>query len=76
MTPAALACINDREVEKHEREFKSSYPVPATGSSPTTDPTYDPPNSHNRLLAGMGFGGATLLGGVLLLSLVKVIRYR
>jgi len=50
----AQACINDREVEKYEREFKSSYPT-------QTQPEKTAP-SGERILVGVGAGvGATLV---------------
>ncbi len=69
-TGAASACLNDREVEKTEREFKSSYmekPAPTAPTSPEPAPV-------NQLLTygGSSAGAVLLLGGfVLALRRVK-----
>jgi hypothetical protein len=55
LTPAAPACINDREVEKHEREFKSQYLAPRPAESPSPEPIDALP------IAAAG-GGVLLLG--------------
>lgn len=56
----ARACINDREVIRAEREFKSQYlrPVPAT------QPASEPPTIQEKALPIilLGFGGALFLG--------------
>ena len=67
---AATACLNDREVERTEREFKSSY---IEKQAPPT-PTYPEPTPKNNLLTygGSGAGMVLLLGGfVLALRRVK-----
>jgi hypothetical protein len=53
----ASACINDREVDRHEREFKSNYldPILPGSLSPEAEPAVRP-------LAYGGLGAALLLG--------------
>jgi hypothetical protein len=73
---AAFACINDREVETHERQFKSRYnaPAPAPSTTPTPSPAPEPAGPTQGgsnlpgVLAGVGIGG----GGALLLAAVAV----
>jgi hypothetical protein len=59
---AAAACINDREVQTHEREFKSQYLIPRPAESPS-------PESPNLPLAAAG-------GGVVLLAAAAVVAGR
>ncbi|HEY1376351.1 MAG TPA: hypothetical protein VGF55_06130 [Gemmataceae bacterium] len=59
---AAAACINDREVESHEREFKSQYLAPRPQESPS-------PQETNLPLAAAG-------GGLLLLTAAAVVAGR
>lgn len=61
-TTAATACINDREVESHEREFKSHYLAPRPTESPS-------PESTNLPLAAAG-------GGLILLTAAAVAATR
>jgi hypothetical protein len=62
---AAAACINDREVEKHEREFKSQYQLsPKPPESPAS-----PEDAGALPLAAAG-------GGLLLLTAAAVIAGR
>jgi hypothetical protein len=56
------ACINDREVDAHEREFKSHYLVPRRQESPSPEPSNLP-----LTVAG---------GGLLLLTAAAVIAGR
>jgi hypothetical protein len=60
--PAATACINDRESEKAEKEFKSRY---IDQQKPDTTPTTTP---ENRLLTV----SATAVGAVLLIGAVTI----
>ena len=62
---AAPACINDREVETHEREFKSQYHL---GPQPSPEPSPSPgePNAAYPLVAG-GSGLALLVGSAAVL---------
>jgi hypothetical protein len=53
--PAALACINDREVQTHEREFKSQYD---TDAPPTRSASPDSPDAVPTAAIS---GGAALL---------------
>ncbi len=59
-----LACINDREVDKSEREFKSHYldQQPTPSASPQSD------ESTNRgdlvIYGGMGTGTLLMIGAV------------
>ncbi|HKI38352.1 MAG TPA: hypothetical protein VKA46_41265 [Gemmataceae bacterium] len=54
----ARACINDREVNRSEREFKSQYlqPPPAPASEPSS------PQSQGLPMAFLGGGAVLLLG--------------
>jgi hypothetical protein len=56
----ARACINDREVKRSEREFKSQYQQPA----PAGEPSYQPPapQSPGLSVAFLGGGAVLLLG--------------
>ena len=53
----AKACINDREVNKAEREFKSSYMTPP----PTGEPVYESPPEQNQGFTLMSYTGLGLL---------------
>lgn len=62
-TTPVLACINDREVDKSEREFKSYY-LDQQLTGPQSDPT---DRSDLMIYGGMGTGvlflvGATVVG--------------
>lgn len=60
---AAAACVNDREVDAHEREFKSHYLAPRPQeSAPSSEPS-------NLPLVAAG-------GGVLLLVAAGVVAGR
>jgi hypothetical protein len=54
------ACINDREVNRAEREFKSQY----LQTAPVAKPAPDPSDIHERALpiAFLSSGGVLLLG--------------
>jgi hypothetical protein len=52
----AYACINDREVARAEREFKSQYQQPV----PTLD-SYSEPSSPGRVTSVIFFGSGTAL---------------
>jgi hypothetical protein len=65
VAPAAVACINDREVEKHEREFKSQYHLGPKPMESPASPAHDGPLP----LAAAG-------GGLLLLTAAAVIAGR
>jgi hypothetical protein len=56
----ARACINDREVNRAEREFKSQY----LQTAPETQPAPDPSGTQETALpiAFLGGGGVLLLG--------------
>lgn len=58
----AQACINDREVNRAEREFKSQYLKPA----PATQPAPDPSGIQGQALpiTFLGSGGLLLLGAM------------
>jgi hypothetical protein len=57
----ASACINDREVNAKEREFKSQYQQDTPQRGP--EPWYSPP-SGNKLIpfAALGTGSFLLIG--------------
>jgi hypothetical protein len=59
---AAAACINDREVQSHEREFKSQYLKPRPPEQPSPEPSNVP-----LMAAG---------GGLILLTAAAVIAGR
>jgi len=65
---AARACINDREIERSEREFKSLYQQPA--AAPTAEPA--PPQGQGLPLAFLGGGAVLLLGATL--SVLHITR--
>jgi hypothetical protein len=63
---SAAACINDRESDKAEKEFKSRYiEQQAPGSSPTSSPSN---HEENRLVSV----GATVVGASLLVGAVTI----
>lgn len=62
--PAAFACINDREIQTHEREFKSQYNIDAPMPQPTVSP--EPTDNVPRFAAG---GAALLLVGAAVVTL-------
>jgi hypothetical protein len=55
----AQACINDRDVNRAEREFKSQYLQPA----PATQPVRDPSGPWENALPIAFLGGGVLLLG-------------
>jgi hypothetical protein len=55
----AAACINDSELPRHEREFKSQY----RGNTPYLAPVTDSPTSEKFLIGG---GGLLLSGAAAL----------
>jgi hypothetical protein len=57
----ALACINDREIERKEREFKSHYQDNQERSNPVQETA---PTSDQKLLpyAALGAGSFLLVG--------------
>jgi hypothetical protein len=71
--PAATACINDREAETHEREFKSQYlkqpPAPSTEQPPASI------GDHVGTIAMSGLG-VSLLAGAVVFSLKGVTHRR
>ena len=60
---AAAACVNDREVQMHEREFKSQYLAPKPAEQSPS------PDDGNLPLAAAG-------GGLLLLTAAAVVATR
>lgn len=66
----AAACLNDREIDSAEREFKSNYQEKAAPS-----PSPAQPSSDDRLLVWGGAGaGSVLLVGALVLGLTMPRR--
>jgi hypothetical protein len=65
----ARACINDREVEQHEREFKSDY-MKQPGSPGSTTEEAPPPSDGNWLIGASGLG-VGLLAGALVLGVTR-----
>jgi hypothetical protein len=64
-----LACINDREVNRSEREFKSQYMAPTPMSVPVTQPSQD----SWMPFAFLG-GGAVLLVGATVTTIKQTRR--
>jgi hypothetical protein len=62
---SATACINDRELPSHEREFRSSYLFASSNTPPSPGPTgvIVGPVSRDALVVG---GAVLLVGGVVL----------
>jgi hypothetical protein len=58
----ARACINDREVERAEREFKSQYLQTPPAEPPTSEPA---PQSQGLPIAFLGGGTVLLLGATM-----------
>lgn len=64
---SAAACINDMELPKHEREFRSQYrDEPASPGEATSQPSSSP---SDWLLIGTG---AVLLGGAVGLTVTRI----
>jgi hypothetical protein len=63
IAPAAPACINDREVETHEREFKSQYLAPKASPVPQS-----PASDGGYLNVAAGGVGLMLLVGAAVVS--------
>ncbi len=64
-----LACINDREVNRSEREFKSQYLQPTPANQPSSQPSQNPLISFAYIS-----GGAILLIGATVTAFKKVRR--
>jgi hypothetical protein len=62
------ACLNDREVDNAEREFKSHYADPAEGQSPRLPP----PSATDQLK----YYGPLAMGGLLLVGAFAQVRRR
>ncbi len=62
----APACVNDREVNRSEREFKSQY----LEQPPAATPEPSPPSSQTVPYAFLGAGAVLLLGATV--SVLKV----
>ena len=61
ITVSASACINDREVNAKEREFKSQYQENTPRRAP--EPWYSPPSEQKLVpFAILGTGSALLTG--------------
>ena len=67
-TGTASACINDSEVDRSEREFKSSYNERSPRGEPA--PEYSPGGEPTGPLAFLGLGSA-LLAGACAMSLLR-----
>lgn len=63
IAPAVPACINDREVQTHEREFKSQYLAPKASPAPQS-----PPSDGGYLNVAAAGGGLMLLVGAAVVS--------
>ena len=64
----AIACLNDRESLKAEREFKSQYQEKP--GAPAASPSEEPSTNDLLTYGGIG-GGALLIVGALALGVVK-----
>jgi hypothetical protein len=62
------ACINDRELIPHEREFKSDY-----NPEPAAEPSRGPSGYVVGAVTASGVGGA-LLAGALAIGLMRTAR--
>jgi hypothetical protein len=61
ITVSASACINDREVNAKEREFKSQYQENTPRRAP--EPWYSPPSEQKLVpFAALGTGSVLLIG--------------
>jgi hypothetical protein len=60
------ACINDRNVEISEREFKSSYQQGDEAGSSVSPQEYSPPEELDLfpIIAGSGLGSLLLVGAI------------
>ncbi|HEY7159449.1 MAG TPA: hypothetical protein VH575_36220 [Gemmataceae bacterium] len=67
---SARACINDREVNNAEREFKSQYQEKPVSESPASEPS--PPSTSDQFKEY----GPLALGGVLLVGAMVQVRRR
>jgi hypothetical protein len=67
---SARACINDREVNNAEREFKSQYQEKPASESPASEPSS--PSTSDQLKEY----GPLALGGVLLVGAMVQVRRR
>jgi hypothetical protein len=68
---SAAACLNDRDIIKAEKEFKSTY---EPKSAPAETPRYEPEaplNGKGQLLTFGGGVGTMLLVGAVVLGLRK-----
>jgi hypothetical protein len=72
-TPSATACINDRESQAHEKEFKSDYLRQPAGSVPT-GPAEARPLDNIKVVGISALGVALLLAAAVMGTLVAVHR--
>jgi hypothetical protein len=63
--PPARACINDREVNNSEQEFKYSYPDQPAPETPSTDSLPLVSRDPTRTFGALGVGGFLLVGAVI-----------
>jgi hypothetical protein len=66
LSGGASACLNDRESEQGEREFKSSYVD--RPSTPPVAPAESPPQIQSQMYYLMAGGGVVLLACAVLLT--------
>jgi hypothetical protein len=64
MVAPASACINDRNINIQERQFRSSYQDGSQPESPSTDAPSQLFVQHFLPGAAAGFGGLLLVGGM------------
>jgi hypothetical protein len=70
-TPAR-ACINDREVTRSEREFKSNYLEKRPPAAPA--PEYTPPTGDRAPFLYLGVGSTLLIGATVISMRKRVGR--
>jgi hypothetical protein len=64
--PAASACLNDREVLTHEKEFKSQYLQQPAPPPPSTEPSPSPSGETVKQVAYAGLGAGLFFAALLL----------
>jgi hypothetical protein len=68
---SARACINDREINKAEREFKSSYPTVPSVEQISPDELTPPPGPRIVRIAAVGVGAGLILAAGAILTFTK-----
>jgi hypothetical protein len=66
VTPGAVACINDREADTHEREFKSDYLKQPGSPGSMMDESAPAPAADWQLFGASGLGLGLLAGAAVI----------